>query len=66
MTNYSKLALSYHAHAGHLTHPSLMENSLIEQKVVSAITHGPAKSLGTKIIQTAMFAGSDASSFTAI
>ena len=48
--------------ASPLAHHSLTENSTIEDEVVQAIAHDPAKSPSTEKIQ----AVSDAPSFTAI
>ena len=58
------LALLFHA--SHLVHPSLTENSIIGDEVVTVIAYDPVKCPSSKIIQRAALAGSETPIFTAI
>ena len=52
-------------HAGHLSHPNIMENSLIGDKVAPAIGYDLANIPSAKRFQTATLTGSNAPSLPA-
>ena len=64
MTKWSQFRLLHRA--GHLTHPILMENSIIGDKAVLMTAQNPAKSLSTERILTIEFAGFDSQILNAI